>query len=63
MHSALQTPDSDGPEPPAMLHKRVISALPALQLQPLPGTRVTQMTEKQSPSLSGSCGQTLMLAC
>lgn len=63
MHSALQTPDSDGPEPPAMLHKWVISALPALQMQPLPGTHVTQMTEKQSPSLSGSCGQTLILAC
>lgn len=47
----------------ATLHKRVISALTALHLQPLPGTRVTQMIEKQSPSLSGSCGQKLMLAC
>ena len=44
-------------------HKQVISALTALHLQPLPGTHVTQMIEKQSPSLSGSCGQKLMLAC
>ena len=51
------------PGPLATLHKRVISALTALHLQPLPGTRVTQMIEKQPPSLAGSCGQKLMLAC
>lgn len=51
------------PGPLDTLHKWVISALTALHLQLLPGTHVTHMIEKQSPSLSGSCGQKLMLAC